>query len=87
MRQAATYWSDNLSVPNMAMTLGVGTLLEAKRIVLIVSGEAKSATLRRALEDQPSAEVPATWLRLAGQRLHVVADREAASDLSLTTTT
>jgi glucosamine-6-phosphate deaminase len=81
VRQAATYWSGNLSVPGVAITLGVGTLLEAKRIVLIVSGKAKSTILRRTLEDQPSTEVPATWLRLAGQRLHVVADREAASDL------
>jgi glucosamine-6-phosphate deaminase len=86
VRQAATYWSGNLSVPDVAITLGVGTLLEAKCIVLIVSGEAKSAIFRRTLEDQPSAEVPATWLRLAGQRLHVVADREAVSDLSMATT-
>lgn len=87
VRQAASYWSGNVSVPGEAITLGVGTLLEAKRIVLIVSGEAKSAILRRALEESPGAEVPASWLRLAGDRLHIIADREAARALSLTTGT
>jgi len=84
VRQAAAYWSGDVSVPGEAVTLGVGTLLEAKRIVLIVSGDAKSAILRRALEESPSAEVPASWLRLAGDRLHVIADREAAKALSRT---
>jgi glucosamine-6-phosphate deaminase len=84
VRQAAAYWSGNVSVPGKAITLGVGTLLAAKRIVLIVSGEAKSAILRRALEEPPSAEVPASWLPLAGDRLHVIADRQAVRALSLT---
>lgn len=80
VRQAAAYWSGNLSVPNVAITLGVGTLLEARRIVLIVSGDAKSCILKRTLEDPPGAETPASWLRLAGPRLQVIADRAAAGD-------
>jgi glucosamine-6-phosphate deaminase len=87
VRQAVAYWSGNVSEPSTAITLGVGTLLEAKRIVLIVSGAAKSAMLRRVLEEQPNSDVPASWLRLAGPRLHVIADRDAASDLSLMTKT
>jgi glucosamine-6-phosphate deaminase len=87
VRQAVAYWSGNVSEPCTAITLGVGTLLEAKRIVLIVSGAAKSAMLRRVLEEQPNSDVPASWLRLAGPRLHVIADRDAASDLSLMTKT
>jgi glucosamine-6-phosphate deaminase len=81
VQQAAAYWSGNVSVPDIAITLGIGTLLEAKRIVLIVSGEAKAAILRRTLEESPSAEVPASWLRLAGNRLEVIADHAAAGDL------
>jgi len=84
VEQAAAYWPGTLSVPGMAITLGIGTLLEAKRIVLIVSGEAKSAILRRALEETPSAEVPASWLRLGGDKLHVIADRQAARALAVT---
>jgi glucosamine-6-phosphate deaminase len=66
------------------MTMGVGTLLEADRIVLIVTGESKAEILRQALEDPMSADVPASWLRLAADRLEVIVDRAAASRLSFT---
>jgi glucosamine-6-phosphate deaminase len=83
IRQAAAYWSDPVQVPNLAITLGVGTLLEADRIVLIVSGPAKAQILRRALEEPASSDVPASWLRHAGQRLQVIVDQDAAKELSL----
>jgi glucosamine-6-phosphate deaminase len=86
IRQAGAYWSNTLPVPDVAMTLGVGTLLEAKRILLIVAGETKSDILRRTLEAPPTAEVPASWLRLAGARLTVIADKSAAAELTLVPT-
>jgi glucosamine-6-phosphate deaminase len=64
------------------MTMGVGTLLEAKQIVLLVTGEAKAEMLRRTLEEPMSADVPASWLRIAGPRLTIIADETAASELS-----
>jgi glucosamine-6-phosphate deaminase len=81
--QGSGYWDDTTPVPHRAMTVGVGTLLEARRIVLIVSGENKAEALRRALEESMSAEVPASWLRLAGSRLEVIADEDAARELML----
>jgi glucosamine-6-phosphate deaminase len=56
--------------------------LEARQIVLLVTGEAKADMLHRTLEEPMSAEVPASWLRKAGSRLHVVADEAAASQLA-----
>jgi glucosamine-6-phosphate deaminase len=82
MAQAAAYWQGTVPIPELAMTIGVGTLLEARRIVLIVAGEAKAEILRRTLEEPPSAEVPASWLRHAGPRLEIIADRAAASSLA-----
>ena len=64
-----------------AMTDGVGTLLESRRIYLIVSGEGKAEMLRLALQEPMSATVPASWLRRAGRRLEVIADEAAASRL------
>jgi len=64
------------------MTMGVGTLLEAKQIVLLVLGEAKAGMVRRTLEEPMGADVPASWLRMAGPRLTVIADEAAASDLT-----
>ena len=81
--QASAYWEGSVPIPDQAMTMGVGTLLEAKQIVLLVIGEAKAGMLRRALEEPMSADVPASWLRLAGPRLTVIADEAAASDLSI----
>lgn len=77
--QATAYWEGTQPIPGQAVTVGVGTLLEARRLVLIVSGEAKAEVLRRALREPPSAEIPASWLRLAGDRLDVIADEAAAS--------
>jgi glucosamine-6-phosphate deaminase len=82
LAQASAYWEGTLPIPKRAMTMGVGTLLEARRIVLLVSGEAKADILRRTLEEPMSADVPASWLRLAGPRLQVITDEAAARDLS-----
>ena len=79
LEQASAYWEGAVPIPSLAMTMGVGTLLESKQIVLLVTGEAKAEMLRRALEEPMTADVPASWLRLAGSRLTVIADQEAAS--------
>jgi glucosamine-6-phosphate deaminase len=81
LEQARAYWTGKVMVPDRALTIGVATLLESKLIVLLVSGEAKGEILRRALEEPMSREVPASWLRLAGPRLHVIADAAAARAL------
>lgn len=79
--QASAYWHDTLPVSRQAITMGVGTLLEAKRIALIVSGAAKAEMVRRALEEPMSGDVPTSWLRLAGPRLEVILDEAAAGRL------
>lgn len=80
--QASAYWEGSLSIPDRAMTTGVGTLLESRQIVLLVTGRAKAEILRRTLQEPMRAEVPASWLRRAGPRLTVIADEAAASELS-----
>mgnify|MGYP000742293688 CR=1 FL=1 len=79
--QSAAYWAPGSPVSTRAMTMGVATLLEARRIVLIVSGEKKAEMLRRTLDDAPSAEVPASWLQLAPGKTLVIADEAAAARL------
>lgn len=76
--QASAYWQDTVPIPSRAMTMGVGTLLGAKRLILIVTGEAKADVLKQALAAPMSADVPASWLRLAGPRLEVIVDEAAA---------
>lgn len=79
--QSSAYWEAGTDVKTRAMTMGVGTLLEAKRIVLIVSGSAKAEMLRRSLKDAPSADVPASWLQDVAGKTLVIADEAAAAGL------
>lgn len=78
LAQADGYFGEG-KVPNTAMTVGVGTLLEARNLVLIASGSAKAEIMRRALREPMSVEVPASWLRLAPEKVTVIVDDAAAA--------
>jgi glucosamine-6-phosphate deaminase len=77
IEQSSAYWENTVPVPSQAMTIGVGTLLDARKLALIVSGKEKAGMLRKTLEEPMSSDVPASWLRLAADRLEVVADEAA----------
>jgi len=78
--QASGYF-DGRTVRTEAMTVGVATILEARRIVLIVSGVSKADILFRALREEPTPDVPASFLQLAHHPVLVIADRAAAARL------
>jgi len=80
--QSAAYWDGKADIPAQAMTTGLGTILKARRIVLIVSGKNKAEIVRAALEGPATADVPGSWLVQVGDRLQVILDRDAASLLS-----
>lgn len=80
--QNAAYYQGDQTIPKQAITMGLGTILEARRIVLIVSGPSKADILRQALEGPITIDVPASHLRSAGDRLDVIADADAAELLS-----
>lgn len=73
------YWQGE-EVPDTGVTTGIGVILRARRIVLLVSGERKAATLRRALEGPIGSDCPASFLRWHPEVL-VLADQVAASGL------
>ncbi|MGN6032772.1 MAG: glucosamine-6-phosphate deaminase [Thermomicrobiales bacterium] len=79
--QSAAYWDGRADIPAQAMTIGLGTILQAKRIVLIVSGEGKAEIVRASLEGPETTDVPGSFLRRAGDRLDVILDQGAASKL------
>lgn len=81
--QNAGYYDSAEAIPAKAMTIGIGTLLEARRIVLIVSGAAKASILRAALQGPITPDVPGSFLQTVGDRLTVVTDRAAAAELDL----
>lgn len=80
INQARGYF-EGQSVPTQAITVGVGTLLEARRIVLIVSGASKAGVLRASLRGPQTPDVPASFLQRVPEKLTVIADEAAAAEL------
>lgn len=68
-------------VPQKAITMGVGTVLSARRIVLLAWGAAKAPIITRTVEGDISTQVPATFLQEHHNTTFVI-DEEAASDLT-----
>jgi len=66
------------NVPRAGYTLGLGTILEARSLLLLATGEAKARILRHALAGPVTEAVPASLLR-RHQRLLVIVDEAAAS--------
>lgn len=80
--QNAAYYEGHQSIPAKAITIGLGTILEARRIVLIVAGESKTGILKATLEGPITPDVPGSFLRTAGDRLRVIVDEASASALN-----
>jgi glucosamine-6-phosphate deaminase len=62
-RDAAADFFGEDNVPREAITMGVGTILEAREIALIATGEHKAEIVRRAVEGDVSQDVAATFLQ------------------------
>ena len=68
-------------VPRTAVTMGVKTILQARRIVIMAFGEHKASIVARAVEGEVSAEVTATYLQ-DHENCLMVLDQAAAGQLT-----
>ena len=62
---AADFFGED-NVPREAVTMGVGTILEAREIIILATGEHKAHIVRRAVEGEVDHEVAATFLQQHG---------------------
>ncbi|MEX0275238.1 MAG: glucosamine-6-phosphate deaminase [Flavobacteriaceae bacterium] len=69
------------NVPSKAITMGVGTILSAKRIILMAWGEGKSNIIHEAVEGNIRETVPATFLQ-QHENCDFIVDHAAASELT-----
>jgi glucosamine-6-phosphate deaminase len=69
------------NVPSRAITMGVGTILAAKRIILMAWGEGKSGVINQAVEGPIRESVPATFLQ-NHPNCDFILDEAAASALT-----
>lgn len=67
-------------VPKYAITMGLGTILEAKEIILCACGVAKSEAIYRVFGDKPHSDFPASYLQ-NHQNCRFILDRTAASKI------
>ena len=68
------------NVPRKAISMGIKTILSAKRIILLAWGTNKSEIIQRAIEGEVNPNVPSTYLQ-KHENTTVVLDHQAASDL------
>jgi glucosamine-6-phosphate deaminase len=68
-------------VPREALTMGVGTILNAEAVILLAAGEGKAASVERMVRGPISTQLPASLLQ-AHRSVEVYLDRAAASRLS-----
>ena len=71
---------DIAKMPRRALTMGIGTILEARQCLLLVTGSAKAEILAKAVEGPITAMVTASALQLH-PRCRVIVDEEAAARL------
>ena len=62
-KDAASDFFGEENVPSRAVTMGVGTILEAKRIVMIAFGEGKAPVVARAIEGAVTNSIAASFLQ------------------------
>ena len=76
LRDNARFFSADEVMPTQALTVGVGTILKAKSILLLANGKNKKAAVARLDDGMLDPAVPATFL-LGHRDVTVICDREA----------
>lgn len=78
---AASEFFGERHVPRKALTMGVGTILRARRIILMALGEGKAAIIRQAAEGPVTEGVAASFLQ-RHPSVEFVLDQDAAGELT-----
>jgi len=69
-------------MPHFALTMGIGTILEAKNILMLACGAKKADVVAKALEGPVTNQITASAIQLHGGGITVVLDSGAASKLA-----
>ena len=74
------FFAPGEEIPQCAITMGIGTILEARRILLLASGTSKAAAIAKAIEGPVTASVTASALQLHSEVTFLV-DQQAGAQL------
>jgi glucosamine-6-phosphate deaminase len=78
-RAANALWfgGDTSAVPRVALSMGMATILNAREIVLMATGEVKAEVVKKMISDGITTELPASFLQVH-PRVTVMLDEDAA---------
>lgn len=77
----ARFFAPDEYQPHLSITMGIGTILESKKVVLLATGENKADAIKATIEGPLTAACPASALQLH-ERAVLIIDEAAASKLS-----
>jgi glucosamine-6-phosphate deaminase len=81
-RDAAAGFFGEENVPHRALTMGVGTILEARKIIIMAFGEHKAPVVQKSLENEPTESVTASFLQAHRDTVFLL-DKAAAGELTV----
>lgn len=74
------FFHNKKEIPRYCLTMGIGTIMESRMILLLASGQEKSQAIHQTIEGPITATIPASILQLHVQA-KIIIDEEAASQL------
>ncbi len=77
IKDNARFFDNEKDVPRFALTMGVGTIMEAREVLLLASGRNKAEALRATVEGPVSAEFTASVLQMH-PKVTMVVDEDAS---------
>ena len=77
----ARFFGEGERQPHLSLTMGIGTIMDARMVVLLATGESKSKAIKAMVQGPVSAWNPASALQMHPNTV-VIADDAAASELS-----
>ena len=81
-RIANSYEFTNISqVPRLAITMGISTILKAKKIILLAWGQSKAPVIQKAVEEHVTEQIPASQLQLHNDCFFIL-DEAASAELT-----
>jgi glucosamine-6-phosphate deaminase len=80
-RDNARFFDSTDDVPKYAITMGVGTIMDSKSIILLASGSNKALAIAKTIEGPITAMVPATMVQMHRNAI-ILIDKDSSGELS-----
>ena len=78
IRDNARFFDDDEFQPSLSLTMGIGTIMDAKKVVMIATGDSKAEAVKLMVEGPVSASCPASILQMHPQVIAAVDGAAAA---------